>query len=56
LSTGILFILCTGFSHLVNAEKAKELGVDAFVMQPGVTQELAATIQQVLNKRTQQEL
>ncbi|HEY7709941.1 MAG TPA: PAS domain S-box protein [Candidatus Entotheonella sp.] len=51
----IPIILCTGFSHLVNAEKAQALGVDAFVMKPGVTQELAVTIQQVLDKRAQRE-
>jgi YesN/AraC family two-component response regulator len=51
----IPIILCTGFSHLVNAEKAQALGVDAFVMKPGVTQELAVTIQQVLEKRAQRE-
>ena len=47
----IPIILCTGFSHLVNAEKARALDVDAFVMKPGVTQELAVTIQRVLEKR-----
>ena len=51
----IPIILCTGFSHLMNAEKAEALGVDAFVMKPGVTQELAVTIQEVLAKRTAQE-
>ena len=50
----IPIILCTGFSHLINAEKAQALGVDAFVMKPGVTQELAVTIQQVLDKRAAQ--
>ena len=48
-------ILCTGFSHLMNAEKAQALGVDAFVMKPGVTQELAVRIQEVLAKRADQE-
>ena len=47
----IPIILCTGFSHLMNAEKAEALGVDAFVLKPGVTQDLAATIQQVLENR-----
>ena len=32
----IPIILCTGFSHLMNAEKAQALGVDGFVMKPGV--------------------
>ncbi len=52
----IPIILCTGFSHTMDAEKARTLGVDAFVMKPGVTEELAVTIQQVLKKRAQQEL
>lgn len=47
----IPIILCTGFSHMMNAEKAQALGVDAFVMKPGVTEELAVKIQQVLQKR-----
>ena len=49
----IPIILCTGFSHLMNEEKAAALGVDAFVMKPGVTQELAVVIQQVLAHRAQ---
>ena len=53
IRSDIPIILCTGFSHLMNAEKAEALGVDAFVMKPGVTQELAVAIQQVLEKRAQ---
>jgi PAS domain S-box-containing protein len=49
----IPIILCTGFSHLMSAEKAETLDVDAFVMKPGVTRELAVTIQQVLANRAQ---
>jgi PAS domain S-box-containing protein len=51
----IPIILCTGFSHLINAEKAQALGVDAFVMKPGVTQELVVTLQRVLAKRAAQQ-
>jgi CheY-like chemotaxis protein len=51
IRSDIPIILCTGFSHLVNAEKAEALGVDAFVTKPGVTQELAVTIQQVLGRQ-----
>jgi PAS domain S-box-containing protein len=51
IRSDIPIILCTGFSHLVNAEKAEALGVDAFVTKPGVTQELAVTIQQVLGQQ-----
>lgn len=52
----IPIILCTGLSHTMDAEKARALGVDAFVMKPGVTEELAVTIQHVLKKRAQQNL
>jgi len=27
-------ILCTGYSNLINAEKAKDLGIAAFLMKP----------------------
>lgn len=45
-------ILCTGFSHMVNAEKAQALGIEAFVMKPEGTQDLAVTIRRVLDERT----
>ena len=51
----IPIILCTGFSHMINPDKARALGVDAFVMKPGVSQELAIEIQQILAKRTHEE-
>ena len=51
IRSDIPIILCTGFSHLMNAEKAEALGVDAYVMKPGVTQELAAMIHRVLATR-----
>ena len=49
----IPIILCTGFSHLMDEEKAEALGVDAFVMKPGITHELAVAIQRVLTQRAQ---
>jgi PAS domain S-box-containing protein len=48
----IPIILCTGFSHLINDDQASALGVDAFVMKPVVTDEFAAIVKQVLEKRT----
>jgi CheY-like chemotaxis protein len=50
----IPIILCTGFSHLINEEKATALGADAFMMKPVVVHEFAATIKQVLDKRAAQ--
>ncbi len=47
----IPIILCTGFSHMMSAEKARVLGVDAFVMKPTGAQDWAALIQSVLDRR-----
>ena len=42
-------ILSTGFSEQINEEKAKALGIRAFVMKPIVMNEMAETIRQVLD-------
>ena len=55
IRSDIPIILCTGFSHLINDEQAQALGVDAFMMKPMATQELAATIKRVLDKHAEQE-
>ena len=47
----IPIILCTGFSHVMNAEKALTQGIDAFCMKPLTVRDLAVTIQQVLARR-----
>ena len=44
----IPIILCTGFSHVMNAAKAQAMGIDAFLMKPVAPRDLAVTIQQVL--------
>ncbi len=41
-------VLCTGYSQVVNAEQAQELGVDAFLMKPLEFPELAELIRQLL--------
>jgi YesN/AraC family two-component response regulator len=51
LRSDIPIILCTGFSHVMHAERAQELGIDAFLMKPLAMQELAQTIQQVMAVR-----
>ena len=53
LRPDIPIILCTGFSHVIDAEKARALGIDAFVMKPIVMHEFARTIQQVVDDRSQ---
>jgi PAS domain S-box-containing protein len=42
-------ILCTGFSEKINQEKAKQLGIRAFLMKPLVLQEIAHTVRSVLD-------
>ena len=44
----IPIILCTGFSHTVTAETARELGMNAFLMKPLVSRDLAQAIRRVL--------
>jgi signal transduction histidine kinase len=51
LQPDIPIILCTGFSHVMHAERARELGIDAFLMKPLAMQQLAQTIQQVMAAR-----
>ena len=46
----IPIILCTGFSHVMDAEKAKALGLEAFLMKPVDEHELATMLQQVLSR------
>ena len=47
----IPIIVCTGHSNLVNEEKAKELGLAAYIMKPIYMQEAAQIIRKVLDKK-----
>jgi len=49
IRTDIPIVLCTGFSALINEEKAKAIGIREFVMKPLVTRDLAMTIRKVLD-------
>jgi CheY-like chemotaxis protein len=42
-------ILCTGFSHLVDADEAKRAGIKAFIMKPLTRGEIARTMREVLD-------
>jgi len=46
----IPIIICTGHSALVDEERAKKLGLAAYVMKPIDMQEMAQTIRKVLDK------
>ncbi len=43
-------ILCTGFSELVNEDKARALGIKAFAMKPLARKSIAALIRRVLEE------
>jgi CheY-like chemotaxis protein len=45
----IPIILCTGFSATTSAEKAKAVGIKAFIMKPLTKREVALTVRKVLD-------
>ena len=44
----IPIILCTGFSEQINEQKAKAIGIKAFLMKPLTVNQLAKTVRAVL--------
>ncbi len=48
----IPIIICTGFSESVNEEKAKALGIKAYVMKPVLIRELAQVVRKVLDAQS----
>ncbi len=47
---GLPIILCTGYNDAASPDKAKAVGIAAFVMKPVVRKELAETIRRVLDE------
>jgi nitrogen-specific signal transduction histidine kinase/CheY-like chemotaxis protein len=45
-------ILCSGFSELIDQEKAKAMGIREFVMKPIITRDIGETIRRVLEGET----
>jgi YesN/AraC family two-component response regulator len=43
-------IMCTGFSYVVDADKARAAGIKAFAMKPLTKREIARTIRKVLDE------
>jgi CheY-like chemotaxis protein len=48
LRPDIPIILCTGYSPRIDAEKAKALSIDAFLMKPWQAHDLARIVQEVM--------
>jgi PAS domain S-box-containing protein len=44
-------IVCTGFSELLDAEKARSLGIDGYLMKPVLLDALARLVRSVLDER-----
>lgn len=49
----IPIIICTGHSELIDEEKSKALGIDAYIMKPILTDDIAKTIRQVLDGKNE---
>jgi PAS domain S-box-containing protein len=52
LRPDIPVILCTGYSSIISAEKAKKIGIERFVMKPVKIRDLAVIIREVLDKKS----
>ncbi len=52
---GLPIILCTGYSGLINKEKARAAGIREFIMKPYVKRQIAETIRRALAKQEQEE-
>ena len=50
IQPGIPIILCTGYSEKISNTKAREIGIDAFLMKPVANANLAKTLRKVLDK------
>jgi CheY-like chemotaxis protein len=48
----IPIILCTGFNEQINEQKAKAIGIKAFLMKPLTVNQLAKTVRVVLGKKS----
>jgi YesN/AraC family two-component response regulator len=48
----IPIVLCTGFSHVIDAKKARALGKVTFLMKPVDERELGDILHQVLGQRS----
>ncbi len=53
IRSDIPVILSTGYSKQISNEKAREMGIRAFVMKPLTQHELANTVRKVLDEKPQ---
>jgi len=46
----IPIILCTGFSHQMNKEKAIQMGIKAFIIKPFALRDIGNAVREVLGR------
>jgi PAS domain S-box-containing protein len=51
LSPATPVVLCTGFSDVMDEEKAKRIGIDAYLLKPVIRRQLAQTLYDALQKK-----
>jgi CheY-like chemotaxis protein len=51
IRSDIPIVLCTGFSHNINEEKAKSMGIREFIMKPVLVREMAVIIRRLLDAK-----
>ena len=51
LSPATPVIICTGFSDIIDEEKAKRMGIDGYLLKPIIKKELAQTLHRVVEKK-----
>ncbi len=52
---GLPIVLCTGFNEMIDEEKAKTLGIHAFLNKPVARQEMAEMLRKVLDRKEEDE-
>jgi len=51
IMSDIPIIMCTGFSETIDEDKAKNMGILAYIMKPFLIDEIAKTIRKVFDER-----
>ena len=51
LSPATPVILCTGFSDIMDEEKARRMGIDGYLLKPVIKRQLAQTIHEAMRKK-----
>jgi len=55
LRPGTKVILCTGFSEQIDGARAKDLGIEGFILKPILKSEIAVVIREVLEEKNSDE-